>query len=189
MGFGVPMVARVAGQEVGDALFVERDDDVRTFRILARAALATHGSAGGTERIDFVWTVDGISLRNHSGGMGAAGVQGIREACGTVRHKTSSLGKAKSIPQGLKPRLLPKIHVRASAPTPMPTTFSWQTLLPALQEGALFEVAEGIAKLILGVHHDRTIPGDGFLERLAGDKQETDAVVAGLHHEFVAAIE
>ena len=33
------------------------------------------------------------------------------------------------------------------------------------------------------------VPGDGFFEWLAGDEQEADAVVTGLHRDFVTAVE
>ena len=39
----------------------------------------------------------------------------------------------------------------------------------------------------LRVHHDRPVPGDRLLDRLARDQQEADALVAGLHDDFVAA--
>jgi hypothetical protein len=34
-----------------------------------------------------------------------------------------------------------------------------------------------LAELLLRVHHDGAVPGDGFFEWLAGDEQEADAVV------------
>ncbi len=43
--------------------------------------------------------------------------------------------------------------------------------------------------MFLGVHDDGAVPGDGFGEGLAGDQQESDAVVAGLDGDFVALIE
>jgi len=46
-----------------------------------------------------------------------------------------------------------------------------------------------LAELLLRVHHDAAVPGDGFFEWLAGDEQEADAVVTGLHRDFVAAVE
>ena len=42
---------------------------------------------------------------------------------------------------------------------------------------------------VLRVHHDRSIPGDRLLDRLSRDEQEPDALVAGLHDDFVAAVE
>ena len=46
-----------------------------------------------------------------------------------------------------------------------------------------------LLKLLVRVHHDRAAPGDRLFERLAGDEQETDALIAGLHDDLVAAIE
>jgi len=43
-------------------------------------------------------------------------------------------------------------------------------------------------KLLLRIHHDRPIPCDRFLDRLARHQQEADALVAGLHHDLVAAV-
>src|SRR6185369_14488512 len=57
------------------------------------------------------------------------------------------------------------------------------------QECPFLQFAEGVAELLLGVHHDRSVPSDGLFERLAGDEQKADAIVASLHHDFVTAIE
>ena len=50
------------------------------------------------------------------------------------------------------------------------------------------ELAEGLLELVLGVHDDGAVPGDGLLEGLAGDEEKADAVLAGLDADFVAAI-
>ena len=39
--------------------------------------------------------------------------------------------------------------------------------LIGLQKGASLELVECLPELGLGVHHDRPIPGDGFLKRLS----------------------
>ncbi len=41
----------------------------------------------------------------------------------------------------------------------------------------------------MGVHDDGAVPGDRLFEGLAGDEEEADAFVAGLHDDFIAAIE
>jgi len=57
-----------------------------------------------------------------------------------------------------------------------------------LQEVALIEFLKSLAEFVLGVHDYRAIPGDGLLERLAGDEQEADAIIARLKYEFIAAM-
>ena len=59
--------------------------------------------------------------------------------------------------------------------------------LRGLEECAFFQLPKCLAELLLRVHHDGAVPGDGFFEWLAGDEQEADAVVTGLHRDFVAA--
>ena len=58
-----------------------------------------------------------------------------------------------------------------------------------LQEGPLLKLVECLLELFLRVHDDRTVPGHGLLERLAGDEQESDALVPGLHRDLVAPVE
>src|SRR5713101_6478990 len=57
------------------------------------------------------------------------------------------------------------------------------------QEGAFLQFGEGLAELLLGVHDDGAVPGDGLFEGLAGDEEKADAFIAGLDDDFVAAIE
>ena len=45
-------------------------------------------------------------------------------------------------------------------------------------EAAVAQLGDGLLQLGLGVHHDRSIPGDRLLDRLARDQQEADALVA-----------
>src|SRR5580704_16162803 len=56
-------------------------------------------------------------------------------------------------------------------------------------EGAVAQLGKGLLQLGFGVHHNRAIPGDRLLDRLAGDQEEADALLAGLHGDFVAAVE
>src|SRR2546430_1837945 len=58
-----------------------------------------------------------------------------------------------------------------------------------LDERAFVQFGEGLLQLGLGVHHDRAIPGDRLLDRLARDQEEPDALLAGLDRHLVAAIE
>ena len=41
--------------------------------------------------------------------------------------------------------------------------------LLVLQKRPVLNLGEGLPQLFLGVHHDRPVPGDRLLERLAGD--------------------
>ena len=58
-----------------------------------------------------------------------------------------------------------------------------------LQKRPLLKLIECLAELRLIVHYDRPVPGDRFLQRLAGDEEEAYSVRPGLHNDFVAAIE
>ena len=51
---------------------------------------------------------------------------------------------------------------------------------PCLMNVPLLQFGDGAADLVLRVHHDRAVPGDRLLDRLAGDQQEADAFVARL---------
>ena len=57
------------------------------------------------------------------------------------------------------------------------------------EKGPLLELLERLLELLLGVHHDRTVPRHWFLERLARNQQEADPVFAGLHGNLVTAVE
>src|SRR5258708_4484764 len=57
-----------------------------------------------------------------------------------------------------------------------------------LEESYFFQLGERVAKLLLSVHHDRSVPRDRLLERFAGNKEEANSVVASLNDDFVAAI-
>ena len=58
-----------------------------------------------------------------------------------------------------------------------------------IEERPLAQFLERLAELLLRVHHDRAVPGDGLLERLSRDEKEPNPVVAGLHLDLVAAVE
>ena len=59
----------------------------------------------------------------------------------------------------------------------------------ALDERSVAQLGNGLLKLSLRIHNDRPVPCDRLLDRLAGDQQESDAVLAGLHGDLVAAVE
>src|ERR1035437_9624612 len=59
---------------------------------------------------------------------------------------------------------------------------------PRLQERPLLELLERLPELLLSVHHDRAVPRHGLLKRPSRDQEEPYPVVAGLYHEFVAAV-
>src|SRR6266436_8068829 len=60
---------------------------------------------------------------------------------------------------------------------------------PLLDERAVVQLGERLLKLGLGVHHDRPVPRNRFLDRFAGDQQEADSLFAGLHRHLIAAVE
>src|ERR1700719_4696072 len=62
----------------------------------------------------------------------------------------------------------------------LPETRSFWPLLTStrLQELALLQFGERLLQLFLCVHHDGTVPRNGFLEWFPGDEQESDSVVA-----------
>src|SRR6201996_9278431 len=98
-------------------------------------------------------------------------------------------------------KILLPTKVKQRVTRPLPASFAGARasdgFLPRLQGGGwplpdkrpLPELGEGLLQLGLRVHHDRAVPGDRLLDRLAGDEQEADALFAGLHRHFVAAIE
>jgi hypothetical protein len=57
-----------------------------------------------------------------------------------------------------------------------------------LKKRSLLKFFKGLLELFLCVHDDWTVPGHGFFQRLPGDQEESDSIVAGLHSNFVAAI-
>src|SRR6476646_1827375 len=65
--------------------------------------------------------------------------------------------------------------------------FSFLSVL-CLQKRALLQLLERIAQLLLRVHHDWAVPRHRLLQRLAGNQQKADAVLTGLHGDFVAAV-
>src|SRR5260370_41359427 len=58
-----------------------------------------------------------------------------------------------------------------------------------LDEGPVAQLVDRLLQLRVGVHDDRAIPGNWLFDRLAGHKQEADALVAGLHCHVIAAAE
>src|SRR5580658_3364973 len=58
-----------------------------------------------------------------------------------------------------------------------------------LDERAAAQFGKGLLQFGLRVHHDRAVPGDRLLDRLAGNEEKADALLAGLHRDLVAAVE
>src|SRR5262245_53812346 len=58
-----------------------------------------------------------------------------------------------------------------------------------LDERPVLQLAIRAPQFVLSVHHDRPVPRDRLLDRLAGDEQETDALLARLHGDLVARVE
>src|SRR5471030_1373437 len=61
-------------------------------------------------------------------------------------------------------------------------------LTAGLDEGAGAHFGDGLTQFVFRIHDDRPVPRDRFFDRLAGDEQKTNALLAGLHRDFVAAI-
>src|SRR5580700_5854050 len=58
-----------------------------------------------------------------------------------------------------------------------------------LDERAGPQLGKSLLQFGLRVHHDRPVPGDRLLDRLAGDEEKADALFAGLHRDLVATVE
>src|SRR5438045_8627106 len=56
-------------------------------------------------------------------------------------------------------------------------------------ERPVLELLPGLAELVLRVHHDRPVPGHRLRDRLAGDQQEADALLAGAHAHLAARVD
>ena len=56
----------ITRQQVGDALFAERYDELRPRESISGTTLGNDGRFGSVERLDFVWPYYGISLRHNS---------------------------------------------------------------------------------------------------------------------------
>ena len=57
-----------------------------------------------------------------------------------------------------------------------------------LEKCAALEFLESLLKLLLRVHDNWPVPGHGLLQGLAGNQQETNAVIAGLNHHLIAPV-
>jgi hypothetical protein len=73
---GLPLSRRRARCQVGDALFIERDDHLRPRECLARGALADDGCFGGAQRHVAVRADHRLSIRNDPGGLAARPQEG-----------------------------------------------------------------------------------------------------------------
>src|ERR1041385_8596363 len=58
-----------------------------------------------------------------------------------------------------------------------------------IQECSLLQLLEGLLQLFLGIHDDRSIPGDRFFEWFSRNQQEPDAVLPGLHFDLITGVE
>ena len=47
---------------------------------------------------------------------------------------------------------------------------------------------ESLPELFLSIHHDGSVPSDRLLERLPGNQQKPNSVIAGLNDHFIPAI-
>src|SRR5215471_10104841 len=95
-----------------------------------------------------------------------------------------------------KPLLSPPYNIGISLmsrPVHSPHTFTslagGENALPMLNELAALQFCQSLSQFLLGVHDDRTVPGNRLLNRLARYQEKTDAFVAGLNDNLIAAIE
>ena len=56
-----------------------------------------------------------------------------------------------------------------------------------LDERALLQFFEGCLQFFLGVHHDRSIPGNGFVQRLPADQQKAYPILCTADLHFLSA--
>src|ERR1700722_6180267 len=61
--------------------------------------------------------------------------------------------------------------------------------LSVTNERAIGPLGQGLAGVLLRVHHDGPVPCNRLLERLARDEQEANAFGAGLDDNLIAAVE
>lgn len=60
---------------------------------------------------------------------------------------------------------------------------------PVFDEISLTVLFEGDAQLIMGVHHDGTLPGNGFTDGFAGYEQKAQSMLLCIGHDLLAIIE
>src|SRR2546427_7118786 len=58
-----------------------------------------------------------------------------------------------------------------------------------LNESIILKFGNRLPELLLRVHHDRAVPSNGLLDRLARHQQESNPLVPCLHHDLVSAVE
>src|ERR1700685_4192551 len=56
------------------------------------------------------------------------------------------------------------------------------------QKCPFLQFRKRLPQLLLRIHHNRPVPCDRLSQRLAGNQQEADSVVSGLHSNLIAAI-
>src|SRR3989442_5685803 len=58
-----------------------------------------------------------------------------------------------------------------------------------LNESVILKFGNRLPELLLRVHHDRAVPSDGLLDRLARHQQESNPLIPCLHHDLVSAVD
>jgi hypothetical protein len=59
---------------------------------------------------------------------------------------------------------------------------------PGLQKRSFLQLLKGLPQLLLRIHDDWSLPRHRLFKRFTGDKQETNAVLAGLYDDLVTMI-
>src|SRR3984893_17741671 len=67
--------------------------------------------------------------------------------------------------------------------------FSLSSSTRRLQERPLLQIFERLLEFLLRVHHDRTVPSNGLLQRLPRDQEEPDSFLACLYLYLITSVE
>src|ERR1051326_2498960 len=57
-----------------------------------------------------------------------------------------------------------------------------------LNESPVLKLGVSLSKLFLGIHHNRSIPGDRFFDRFSRNQQKANTLLPGLHQYFISVI-
>jgi len=84
-----------------------------------------------------------------------------------------------------------QVSLRARPPRRLitPNIFHQCSSLPVFDKPAALQFRHRLLQLFLSVHHDWPVPRHRFPKRLARNQQEAYSLGAGLHDDFVAAVE
>ncbi len=61
-------------------------------------------------------------------------------------------------------------------------------MLVVFQKSPRLVLGEGLPELLLSVHDDGPVPGDGFFDRFSRDQQKPDPLLPSLNADFIAPV-